>query len=47
MYSYAPAAIKPAEGVVSLDPGQGLLVLVVWFVVLFAIGAILLKRRDA
>jgi ABC-2 type transport system permease protein len=47
MYSYAPTAIKPAEGIVSLDPGQGLLVLVVWFVVLFAIGAILLKRRDA
>jgi ABC-2 type transport system permease protein len=47
MYSYAPTAITSAEGVVSLDPGQGLIVLVVWFVVVFAIGAILLKRRDA
>lgn len=47
MYSYAPAAVKPAEGVVSLDPGQGVIVLIVWFVVVFGIGAILLKRRDA
>ena len=47
MYSYAPAAVKPAEGVVSLDPSQGVIVLIVWFVVAFGIGAILLKRRDA
>ena len=47
MYSYAPAAVKPAEGVVSLDPSQGVIVLIVWFVVVFGIGAILLKRRDA
>lgn len=47
MYSYAPAAPTPTEGVVSLDPGQGLLVLAIWFVVVFVIGAILLKRRDA
>lgn len=47
MYAYAPTAIKPAEGVIALDAGQGLLVLAVWCVVVFVIGAILLKRRDA
>jgi hypothetical protein len=47
MYSYAPAASTPPEGIVALDPGQGLLVLVVWFAVAFALGAVLLKRRDA
>lgn len=47
MYSYAPAASAPPEGIVALDPGQGLLVLVVWFAVAFAVGAVLLKRRDA
>lgn len=47
MYSYAPTATTPADGVVSLDPGQGFLVLALWFAVAFVIGAIMLKRRDA
>jgi ABC-2 type transport system permease protein len=47
MYSYAPTAPAPTEGVVSLDPGQGLIVLALWFLVVFVIGAFLLKRRDA
>lgn len=47
MYSYPSTATAPADGVVSLDPGQGLLVLALWFAVAFAIGAVMLKRRDA
>ncbi|WP_349897158.1 ABC transporter permease subunit [Parafrigoribacterium soli] len=47
MYSYAPSAVGGPEGVVSLEPWQGLIVLAVWFLVMFVIGAVLLKRRDA
>jgi ABC-2 type transport system permease protein len=47
MYSYAPGAMTPPEGVVSLDPWQGLAVLAAWFVVMFVLAAVLLKRRDA
>jgi ABC-2 type transport system permease protein len=47
MYAYAPTTIKPADGVITLDAGQGLLVLALWCAVLFAIGAIMLRRRDA
>lgn len=47
MYAYGPATVTPPEGVVSLEPWQGLIVLAVWFLVVFVIGAVLLKRRDA
>ncbi|MEO7122697.1 MAG: ABC transporter permease subunit [Lacisediminihabitans sp.] len=47
MYAYGPTALTPPKGVVSLDAGQGLLVLALWCVVIFVIGAVLLKRRDA
>ncbi|CAN5389469.1 ABC transporter permease [soil metagenome] len=53
MYSYAgstasaAAVNSPTSGVIVLEPWQGFLVLVAWVVVLFAIAATLLKRRDA
>lgn len=47
MYAYAPSAVTPPKGVIALDPAQGLLVLAVWCVVIFAVGAVTLKRRDA
>ncbi len=47
MYAYTPGEAAAASGTIVLDPWQGLLVLLAWFVVLFAAAAILLKRRDA
>lgn len=53
MYSYAgdvasAAAVNgPTSGIIVLEPWQGFLVLLAWVVVLFAIAATLLKRRDA
>jgi ABC-2 type transport system permease protein len=41
------APTKLADGLVSLDATTGPLVFVAWFVLLFAIAAVLLKRRDA
>lgn len=50
MYAYAiaqPAVPGAPAGAITLDPWQGLLLIVVWDVVLLAIGMILVKRRDA
>ena len=41
------AASAAATSTVDLTSWQGLLVLVAWFVVLFVVGLVLLKRRDA
>jgi len=41
------AAGADASDLISLDAGQGALVLVAWVVVVLALGAVLLKRRDA
>ncbi|MCY7286892.1 MAG: ABC transporter permease [Cryobacterium sp.] len=41
------AAGADASEIITLDPGQGALVLVGWAVVMLALGALLLKRRDA
>jgi ABC-2 type transport system permease protein len=38
---------RPPDGVWTLDPGQGALILVAWIVVLMTAAVILLKRRDA
>lgn len=49
MFALAPAASTahaPAD-LVTLTGGEGLLVLVAWVVVLLAISAVLVKRRDA
>ncbi len=43
---FAAAGADVSE-VITLDAGQGALVLVGWVVVLLALGAVLLKRRDA
>lgn len=43
---FAAAGADLSE-VITLDAGQGALVLVAWVVVLLAVGAVLLKRRDA
>ncbi len=47
LYGYSETPVPGISGVIVLDPGQGLLVLVAW-VLLFGIGAsVLLTRRDA
>ncbi|MFG6402693.1 ABC transporter permease subunit [Microbacterium sp. P04] len=47
-YPVSDAAAAPTpDGVWVLEPWQGGLILVVWFVVLFTTAAVLLKRRDA
>ncbi|MFG6503141.1 ABC transporter permease subunit [Microbacterium sp. P05] len=47
-YPVTDAAAAPTpDGVWVLEPWQGGLILVVWFVVLFTTAAVLLKRRDA
>lgn len=43
---FAAAGADPSD-IITLDAGQGALVLVAWVVVLLALGAVLLKRRDA
>ncbi|WAB84664.1 ABC transporter permease subunit [Microcella daejeonensis] len=43
---FTAAGADPSE-IITLDPGQGALVLVAWVVVILALGAVLLKRRDA
>jgi ABC-2 type transport system permease protein len=45
-YATAPPPAGPA-GLIVLDATTGPLVFVAWFVLLFAIAAVLLKRRDA
>jgi ABC-2 type transport system permease protein len=47
LYSYVSSSPSTIDGVVSLDAHQGGLVLLAWFVVLFVVAAVLLKRRDA
>ena len=48
MTAYETSRLAPAmRDVIVLDPLQGTLVLVAWVVVLFAVAAVLLKRRDA
>lgn len=47
MYSYVTGAVPAVKDVVILDPFQGFLVVAAWAIVLFAIAATLLKRRDA
>jgi ABC-2 type transport system permease protein len=52
LYSYpgdpgGAAAAPVVEGLWTLEPWQGLVVLVAWVVVLFTTAAVLLKRRDA
>ncbi len=49
MYSYVMDAdpnVTTQSDVITLDPWQGALVLVAWFVVAFVIASVLLKRRD-
>jgi ABC-2 type transport system permease protein len=46
MYGYAETPAPTVPDVIVLDPGQGLLVLLAWVVVLAAIATALLKRRD-
>jgi ABC-2 type transport system permease protein len=47
MYAYIAGSEATQAGVVTLDPTQGLLVLLAWVVGSFAIAAALLHRRDA
>ncbi len=47
LYAYVVTAPVAVSGVVSLDRTTGGLVLLAWFVVLFVVAAVLLKRRDA
>jgi ABC-2 type transport system permease protein len=47
LYAYVSSSPSTTDGVVSLDAHQGGLVLLAWFVVLFVVAAVLLKRRDA
>lgn len=47
LYTYVVGAAKTTSGVISLDRTTGGLVLLAWFVVLFVVAAVLLKRRDA
>jgi ABC-2 type transport system permease protein len=52
MYAYHSAEIDAAAqqvqppGSITLEPWQGLLVLLAWVIVLSVIGAILMRRRD-
>jgi ABC-2 type transport system permease protein len=45
--SYTQTKTQVVSGVLSLDRLDGALILVGWFVVLFVVAAVLLKRRDA
>ena len=47
LYDYVVTAPVAVSGVASLDRTTGGLVLLAWFVVLFIVAAVLLKRRDA
>jgi ABC-2 type transport system permease protein len=47
MYAYVASVTPPATDTVVLDPWQGFLVLLAWVAVLFALAAVLLRRRDA
>jgi ABC-2 type transport system permease protein len=47
LYQYVVTAPTAVSGVALLDRTTGGLVLIAWFVVLFAVAAVLLKRRDA
>jgi ABC-type transport system involved in multi-copper enzyme maturation permease subunit len=47
LYTYVVTAPPAVAGVASLDRTTGGLVLLAWFVVLFVVAAMLLKRRDA
>lgn len=47
LYAYVSSTPSTTSGVVSLDAHTGGLVLLAWFVVLFVVAAVLLKRRDA
>lgn len=51
MYSYTGSGqpsggIPPTDGIIILEPWQGLVVLAAWVVVLFGTAVVLLKRRD-
>jgi ABC-2 type transport system permease protein len=47
VYAFVSSSPSTTSGVVSLDAHTGGIVLLAWFVVLFGIAAIQLKRRDA
>ncbi|MEJ1230094.1 MAG: hypothetical protein WDM88_04895 [Galbitalea sp.] len=47
LYDYVVGTPTATAGVALLDRTEGGLVLLAWFVVLFVVAAILLKRRDA
>jgi ABC-2 type transport system permease protein len=48
MYTYITSVAPPvAADTIVLDPWQGFLVVLAWVAVLFALAAVLLKRRDA
>jgi ABC-2 type transport system permease protein len=47
LFDYSTAVAKAASGVIVLDRTSGTLVFVAWFVVLFVVAAVMLKRRDA
>jgi ABC-2 type transport system permease protein len=48
MFAFAQSGAAPAPtGIVALDAWQGLAVLVAWVVVFLAVGAVMVKRRDA
>ena len=47
LYEYVVSVPKAVSGVASLDRTTGGLVLLAWFVVLFVVAAVMLKRRDA
>jgi ABC-2 type transport system permease protein len=47
LYGYPVTVPKAASGAILLDATTGPLVLLGWFVVLFVVAAVLVKRRDA
>jgi ABC-2 type transport system permease protein len=47
LFSYTQSKTAVVSGVLSLDRLDGGLILLGWFVVLFVVAAVLLKRRDA
>ena len=47
MHAYVTDAAVKATSLIVLTPLEGFLVLAAWIVVLFAVAAILVKRRDA
>jgi ABC-2 type transport system permease protein len=47
LFSYTNSKTGVADGLLALDRLDGGLILVAWFVVLFVVAAVMLKRRDA